>query len=52
MEDGWFCLLSNTICLCLLNLGFGLPLAVGLPYLAELQQLPITAANAKRCAAS
>ena len=52
VQDGQFWLLSNTICLCLLNLGIGLRLAIKSPYLAELQQLSITAANAKLRAAS
>lgn len=46
-----FFLHSNTICLCLLNLGVGHQPAIPVPHLAELQQLPLSTANTKFCAA-
>lgn len=49
ISSGWFCLPSNTICLCLLNSGVGPPIPV--PRSAELQQLPLSVANKKFCAA-
>lgn len=47
-DVGWFGPLSNTICLHLLNVGFGLRVA-RLLYIVELQLLSITMANAELC---